>query len=84
MNKTVIGVFGFILLLIAIALPFLHLEQSKGDALPLLIAVLVAPVACALLVLAIKPEWFRRYLIALAALFGLAVVMFFVGLFSKF
>ena len=31
MNRTVTAVFGLILLLAAIALPFLGLEKSKGD-----------------------------------------------------
>src|ERR1051325_1241781 len=68
MNRTVIGIFGFILLVIAIAIPFLGLEQSKGDVLPLLIAFLVVLASGAFFVLALKPTAFKGYLIAVAAL----------------
>ena len=68
MNRTVIGVFGFILLLAAIALPFLGLEQTKGDVLPLLVAFLVLLASGAFFVLALKPAAFKGYLIAVVAL----------------
>lgn len=68
MNRTVTGIFGFILLLIAIALPFLGLEQSKGDVLPLLVAFLVFLASGAFFVLALKPAAFKGYLIAVIAL----------------
>ena len=55
MNRTVIGVFGFILLLTAIALPFLGLEKSNGDMLPLLVAFLTVVASGAFFVLALKP-----------------------------
>ena len=68
MNRTVIGIFGFILLVMAIVIPFLGLEQSKGDVLPLLIAFLVVLASGAFFVLALKPTAFKGYLIAVAAL----------------
>ena len=76
MNRTLLGVFGFILLLVAIALPFLGLGQSKGDVLPLFISLLVFLVSGGFLVLAIKPEIFRKYVIGAAALVGSLVVVF--------
>jgi len=82
MNKTLIGTFGFILLLAAIALPFLHLGQSKADILPLAIAFLAALAAGAFFVLAMMPHFFKRYLIGVAALLVILVGVGLVGLFS--
>jgi hypothetical protein len=83
MNRTICGIFGFILLLTAIALPFLHLEQAKGDVLPLLIAFLTVLGSGAFFVLAVKPEVLKKYLIAVGALlvllFAIGIAGFFTG-----
>ena len=75
MNKTVLGIMGFLLLT-----PGLVLLGMGG--IPVGFLLCVAGVG--LLVLAIRPEWFKRYLITLAAIFGLAAVVLLVGLFSGF
>ena len=69
--------FGFILLIGAIALPFLGLEQSKGDILPLLVAFLILLASGAFFVLALNRSFLKGYLITiavfLAVLIGFAV-----------
>jgi thiol:disulfide interchange protein len=75
MNRTVTGIFGFILLITAIALPFLGLQQSSGDVLPLLIAFLVLLASGAFFVLAIRPVYLKGYLIAVAALLVVLTVL---------
>ena len=81
MNRTLTGIFGFILLVIAIALPFLGLEQSKGDVLPLLVAFLVLLASGAFFVLALKPAAFTGYLIAVTALVVVLAAVGVVGFF---
>jgi hypothetical protein len=68
MNKNVTGTFGFILLLAAVALPFLGLEQSKGDVLPLLVAFLTVLASGAFFILALRPIYVKRYLIGVLSL----------------
>jgi hypothetical protein len=70
MNKTVLGIFGFLLL--APGLLFLGLG-----------GIFVGPPLCAvgagLMVLAIKPAWFKRYLISVVALFLAAATLLILG-----
>jgi hypothetical protein len=75
MNKTVLGIMGFLLLA-----PGLVLLGIGG----IIVGLLLCVAGAGLLVLAIRPEWFKRYLITLAILFGLAVSVLFFGFVSKF
>jgi hypothetical protein len=59
MNKTVLGILGFLLLA-----PGLVLLGMGG----IIVGPLLCAVGGALLVLAIKPEWFKRYFIVVMAL----------------
>jgi hypothetical protein len=75
MNKTVLGIMGFLLLT-----PGLVLLGSGR----IFVGFLLCVAGAGLLLLAIRPEWFKRYIVTLAALFCLAAVVLLVGLFSKF
>ena len=72
MNKTALGMLGFLFLA-----PGLLILGLGG--------IFVGPPLCVvgagLLILAIRPEWFKRYLVSVAALFLAAVALFIFGLF---
>jgi hypothetical protein len=75
MNKTVLGIMGFLLL--APGLVLLGVGR-------IIVGLLLCVAGAGLLVLAIRPEWFKRYLITLAVLFGTAAVVILLGSFSRF
>ncbi len=75
------AIFGFVLLLIAIALPFAGLQQSPGDIGPGLLAFVVGAIASALLVAAFWPRIIKWYLlgvgIVMVLVLGLGVFLLF-------
>jgi uncharacterized membrane protein HdeD (DUF308 family) len=54
MNKTVLGVLGFLVLMTGIALPFAHLQQMSGDILPLLVGFFASIVGVCMIVKATR------------------------------
>ena len=56
MNKNVAGVMGFVMIIMGIILPFLNLEKSKGDVLPLLSGGIVFLVGLFVLTYALRRE----------------------------
>jgi hypothetical protein len=72
MNKTVLGVLGFLLLA-----PGLVILGIGG--------IIVGPLLCAagagLLILAIRPEWFKRYIVTVAVVFSVAALLLVFGIF---
>ena len=75
MNRNLIGTFGFVLILVGVALPFAGLQQSGGDILPLLVGGATFLVGVGLLVRAIKPEAFRAYALVTCSLGAVAVLL---------
>ena len=73
MNKTVLGIMGFLLLA-----PGLVLLGTGG----IIVGFLMCVTGAGLLTLAIRPEWFKRYLVTIAILIFVVVAGFITLLFS--
>lgn len=83
MSRNMIGICGVVILLVGVFLPFMGLEQSDGDILPLLLSVICFCMAGGLFFLAIKPQWFKRYVLTICALFMFATLVFTAGFFLR-
>ncbi len=84
MNRNLVGSFGFVLILLALAIPFLGLEQSDGDILPLLVAVVSFVTGLGLLLASIKPGIGKAYAISAGAFAAVAGVLLVVGFVVSF
>lgn len=72
MSKNAIGTCGVVVFLVGVFLPFMGFN---GGILALLMTVICFAVGGGLLLLAINPQWFKRYVMIAGALLATAVVV---------
>lgn len=74
-QKTIVASLGLVLLLVALALPFLELEQYRGDIRFASLSVLLFAIAGGLYFWATRPDLLRFYWIVLATIVAIGTLL---------